>query len=291
MKWNDITVLPKVCGFVYWSADHMIPKQWFRSYVRDFDLWLFTEGNGCLHDSNGVEWELKRGSIILLRPCHVYEAWQTVGKERIGTFWFHMDLLASPRNEYLKAANLRSFPFYCETCEPGFFEFTARKIVSLMRGNMDKPPQEWIPERYEASLLLKSLLMELEREAREEADSQLIGVELHHKKIINKVVSDIYESPEKCGSSAQLARLSGYSPDYFGRLFRRFTGRTPLEVLIDARIDKAKKLLGYSDLNVGQIAESLGYHNIYFFSRQFREKTGISPQAFRRQMAGRKKIN
>ena len=50
--------------------------------------------------------------------------------------------------------------------------------------------------------------------------------------------------------------------------------------LIQARIDAAKSALVGSDISVARLAERLGYANVTHFSRQYRQKTGVSPRAY-----------
>ena len=80
---------------------------------------------------------------------------------------------------------------------------------------------------------------------------------------------------------SRLARAVHYSPVHFGRLFRRFVGETPSAFLIRARMDAAKSLLRGSSASITQIAEYLGYGDVYFFSKQFREKVGSPPSEYR----------
>lgn len=279
MKWQDVNIHPKNCGFVYWPQGHVIPRNWFRSHVQEFDLWLFTEGNGRIKSLDHQEWKLQRGSVVLLRPGREYEAFQSPKEPRIGTFWFHFELL--PAQYPPGKLGLRNLPFYHETRDIGFLEFVARKIVFLMRECWDCPATKNILEREEAGLLLKTLLMEIYREAKLEGSSPITGVDLRHQQSIERMVSLIYESPEKYSTVSQLATPAGYSTDHFSRLFRRFTGRSPMALLIDARMDKAKKLLRSSDLNIGQVADLLAFRDIYSFSRQFRKHVGISPLTYR----------
>jgi AraC family transcriptional regulator, arabinose operon regulatory protein len=56
----------------------------------------------------------------------------------------------------------------------------------------------------------------------------------------------------------------------------------PRRYLVQRRMERAGHLLLESDLTVAQIARLLGYHNAYFFARQFKGLTGQPPATFRR---------
>lgn len=63
--------------------------------------------------------------------------------------------------------------------------------------------------------------------------------------------------------------------------FRRYVGMPPIGYLIRVRLGHARNLLLDHNLSVGEIAERVGYPNIYHFSKLFRKHTGRSPSAFR----------
>ena len=56
---------------------------------------------------------------------------------------------------------------------------------------------------------------------------------------------------------------------------------SPEQFLIHARIDRAKYLLRETDMTIGQIADALGYRDVFYFSRQFARVTGKTASAFR----------
>ena len=55
------------------------------------------------------------------------------------------------------------------------------------------------------------------------------------------------------------------------------------EYVIAARLNRARFLLRETDQKLSRIAESLGYQDVSFFCRQFKNRTGYSPGQFRRQ--------
>ena len=73
------------------------------------------------------------------------------------------------------------------------------------------------------------------------------------------------------------------SASRFHAVYRAYFGASPLNDLIQARIDAAKSALAGSGVSVSALAERLGYANASHFSRQFRQKTGVSPSEYARR--------
>ncbi|MFW6271069.1 MAG: helix-turn-helix domain-containing protein [Bacillota bacterium] len=67
------------------------------------------------------------------------------------------------------------------------------------------------------------------------------------------------------------------------RLFREYKNITPYEFLIKCKIEKARSLLLSSSHNISRIADITGYRNIYHFSKQFKNRTGIAPSVYRKE--------
>jgi len=55
---------------------------------------------------------------------------------------------------------------------------------------------------------------------------------------------------------------------------------SPLKYIIQLKINHASDLLRLGRYSVGQVAELSGYESLYYFSRQFKEYTGITPSEF-----------
>lgn len=85
---------------------------------------------------------------------------------------------------------------------------------------------------------------------------------------------------------AALAAELGTSPSTLRRRFHETTGTSPHAYLLQCRIVEARRMLGETDLPVKTIAQRLGYNDVYFFSRQFRQLSGVPPAAYRRSRQG-----
>ncbi|WP_308635924.1 helix-turn-helix transcriptional regulator [Paenibacillus silvisoli] len=99
---------------------------------------------------------------------------------------------------------------------------------------------------------------------------------------IDPALLAINKEPEKNWSVAELAALCGYHVIYFSSLFRKCTGESPKQYLISERIRKAKYYLLSGD-KMEVIAERLGYASVHYFSRNFKEETGLTPTEFKQQ--------
>lgn len=84
-------------------------------------------------------------------------------------------------------------------------------------------------------------------------------------------------------SLKDVAGRTGWSPPHFSSEFRKCFGRSPFEYLITRRLEAAASLLRDADLNVTQVAESVGYEDVYYFSKLFKKHMGRSPSTLRAQ--------
>ncbi len=75
------------------------------------------------------------------------------------------------------------------------------------------------------------------------------------------------------------------SPNYFGDLIKKMTGKSPQEYIQNKIIDAAKEMLLGTEKSVGQIAEDLGFQYSQHFNRMFKKRVGLSPNEYRRQQA------
>ena len=101
--------------------------------------------------------------------------------------------------------------------------------------------------------------------------------------IIQHACCRIMEQFDQTIDMNQLARESGMSLSGFRKKFIQATGLPPGKYLQQIRLNKADELLRQTDLLIGDIALQLGFENIYYFSRLFKQKTGCSPSAYRKQ--------
>lgn len=79
-----------------------------------------------------------------------------------------------------------------------------------------------------------------------------------------------------------LAELLDSSPRHLSRMFKRQTGYSPIEFMIQVRMSKAKELLLTTDATLQEIAKNVGYPDGYYFAKMFKRYMGISPVRYRK---------
>lgn len=78
-----------------------------------------------------------------------------------------------------------------------------------------------------------------------------------------------------------IAEICGVSECYFRKLFKEYSGESPMDFRQHYRIEKAKQLLLSDEgLSVSEIAEELNFSDIYHFSKTFKKLTNMSPTQF-----------
>ena len=80
---------------------------------------------------------------------------------------------------------------------------------------------------------------------------------------------------------SETAEIIGISRGYLSSIFKKETGLSPKEYQLQARMEKAGHLLGTSEASVSDIAEQLGYADVFSFSKSFHKYFGMSPSEYR----------
>ncbi|MDB6094964.1 MAG: putative AraC family transcriptional regulator [Verrucomicrobia bacterium] len=246
---------------------HLGPD-WARG-LHDYDLWFVWAGRGQM-TAGKTECALVPGTCVWMRPGNHYVAEQDLAAP-LGVNFIHFTLKRGDR-----ALPLSAF-------EPPFEVMRTRHLElvdTLMRRVIElraEPAGLGVAEA-----LTGALLMDLTLEAAATTRMSAPGLDQHHRDVILQAAAEIRESPGRVPTIAALARKAGYSVDHFSRVFLKVTRQRPQDYVINAKIDRARQLLSESNLTIGMIAEALGFRDIFFFSRQFRQKTGETPTEFRR---------
>ncbi|MCQ2418923.1 MAG: AraC family transcriptional regulator [Clostridia bacterium] len=98
--------------------------------------------------------------------------------------------------------------------------------------------------------------------------------------IINRALRYVAEHVREKLSVGIVARGIGVSPSHLTALFHKSMNIAPGEYIRRTKLEESKQLIREGRLNFSQISEALSYSTVHHFSRQFKEKFGITPSEY-----------
>lgn len=227
---------------------------------RNYEIIVYMEDNGCFCTPD-KKFPISKGNIIIVPPDTLHGSHLNAGIERI----------------YISGEFSQIFNF----SEPVIVSDNSRQdgltLAKIIYNNRFENPD------YVASLcnafahfLIRNINM----------DDNISGA---LKEIIYEITEN-FHNPDI--DLCYILCKSGYAEDYIRSRFKKMTGKTPTEFLTDIRIRHARYLIDVyaSSLSLAEIAEKCGYDDYIYFSRRFKQVTGISPQNYKKQTAPKKEM-
>lgn len=127
------------------------------------------------------------------------------------------------------------------------------------------------------------ILREIRGEKKEEQKGYIFESNNKHY-IVKKIISYLNENYASRISLDQIAHNMYLSPVYISRIFKEETGQSPINYLIQIRLEKAKEILADSGCgSIKEVAGMVGYEDVYYFSKLFKKYYGMAPAYFKRK--------
>lgn len=101
-------------------------------------------------------------------------------------------------------------------------------------------------------------------------------------KRIDQLIRDIEKKLHFNWTVEDMASLIHYSSSHLHRLFQKRFERSPIQHLIYLRVERAKYLLRNTTWSIEQIAEQVGYTDVFNFSKRFKKSVGVPPGKYRK---------
>ena len=102
--------------------------------------------------------------------------------------------------------------------------------------------------------------------------------------VIDFILEYIHQHYAEDITRTDLSDLVYLNPDYMARLFKKQTGKSIVNYITDYRMQKAKELLNSPDIPIGTVASKVGYGNYSYFSKLFKDITGLTPNEYRKKI-------
>ena len=219
---------------------------------------------GSLHSvADGADLLLERGDLVLYGPNQWHMQYADIGvAPRFVTISFD-----------LEGGNLSSL--FNKKFQ------SSQQVVSLLQ-QMLREQERMDP--YSGDMIisqLSMLLLTLQRQAGAPAPKLKTSNALHSEnEIIRRAQQYISSHIREKLSVPLVARMVDVSPSYLTALFHKNLQISPGEYIRRIKLQESKQMIREDNMNFTEIAAALQYSTVHHFSRQFKDKFGITPTEY-----------
>jgi AraC-like DNA-binding protein len=125
----------------------------------------------------------------------------------------------------------------------------------------------------EARILLLRMFVAMSRRIRAQSERQT--------SFISEALAYIHRNYAESFSLEDVSAACNVSASYLRQCFKSELGTSVMQYREHLRIERAKAMISSGEFKLKEISDSLGYYDIYHFSKRFKEATGIAPGAYR----------
>ena len=260
----------------------------FEKHKHDYLEMTFVYSGSIHQNIEGKELEIKKGEIILL-DMNVEHSIEEASKEDIAINilikkeffdWIFLSQIAYNdliSNFVVKAiygkGNIKQYIHFKTSRNDRVWNLMLQVLIEYYED------RNGMKTAIRAYMLL--LFNELLRDYEKYMSDQMVY------KIDKTISSEILDYVKNHYTDMNLKTMSeyfNYNPDYMGKLIKKVTGENLKDIVKNQRISQAEYLLKNTDMSVVDIVSEVGYSNVSYFYRQFREELGITPDKYRRKL-------
>ena len=244
--------------------------------VKDYEIDIECINGRIYSYDNIYQRPLRRGDVLIRRPHGVVKS---SGKQSTYLITLDFSQKVNPSNYTRNIPGEFQSAYRNElidNLEPIIHPEDTGRVMDIYKTLMSLPNRN--------SQAAKELVREL---------IYLLNAELSRKRFerhkpANDVCSTVLDYMQKnIGKHINLDTISSLvhlEKSYFVRLFRKNTGKTPIEMLVSLRMDKASDLVANTDIKICDIASMCGYNTVSFFIAEYRKRFGTTPEAHRKML-------
>ena len=228
---------------------------------------------------DGKENERVRGQLVIIAPGRFHKSARPSDSEAlIISFASSSPALEDLYNRPLSLSPSQERTFRA-IVEDGLGLFCYRAPGSDVRGMVLKEDADQ-GKLYKMKKELELFLIELHRCFAEGKNAES-KKDKHRTADFNRAVSFLSEHIGENLTLSEIAAGTQMSISKLKLLFREKSGGGAVNYFIEMKIEKAKELIRDGQMNFTEIAESLGFNSLHYFSRLFKKTSGLSPSEFK----------
>lgn len=167
---------------------------------------------------------------------------------------------------------------------PDFFQIIDRKAYGRLFESLTAHllSEGYDPESDYVNAKLLELFYYLKKDSRNNRNCPE-QFDKNRYRFIPKVLEFINQNYQKPITLADMAKLAGYSPNYFHNVFRTVMGKTPQDYLMEQRLQHAKWLLVQTEMTLSEIAYECGFSSQSHLCARFKRSVFCTPGEYRQR--------
>ncbi|MDR1280936.1 MAG: helix-turn-helix transcriptional regulator [Opitutaceae bacterium] len=252
------------------GISHVSPHYEVRRIRYDFHVFALVESGALEISGPTIRGTVKPGDMLVI-PAGTQCCYRSLKKTTF--LWFHL----IPE----------MFPDICASSGTGGDHGGGHHVARMLRQDVlmtyARHYREEAASIYadsgEALLPLATLIWQILR--RQLTDMGISDSEHDDRHTLQRAMSLLRDNTTPFRSVHDLARAVGCSDSRFHRLTRRILQKTPYQIVLDVRMQRACDLLAHTPFKLEQIAMATGYADAFSFSSAFKRHTGKSPSDYR----------
>jgi len=236
-------------------------------YIPNYNKFYFIcDGQGWLK-INGKEFYPLPSQLVLM-PAGVTQSYSSINDNTFTKYWCHFSAKIGDINIF----DVLQLPYFVDIKDKSHFKLLFKELINNYKS-----------QSLSASFRTKAILLEIIAQFIDNAKTD--NIQLYKSEFLG-ILHIFTEYVEKHLSEditiKQIARAVNFHPNYFIRYFKAHTGSSPMHYIIRIRMERAKELIVRSEMTVSEIGIAIGFNDLSYFSKAFKNYTGYSPSEFRK---------
>ena len=248
---------------IHCGEEQCEPGHFFGPHIRDHYLIHYVESGKGIFEMNGKSYEIGGGEIFFIVP-NIMSYYCADKKDPWVYKW--VGISGKRVKEIFEKAGLSEKTPVARVGKN--VENAVDKLLAAAKSGND-PQLRLAACAYE-------LLDELVKNNGYSGEDKNMG-----KRYVESSIGYIHRYVYKKVTVEELAETVNVDRSYLTVLFKKYIGMSPKQYILKTKMKTACEYLESTDYDVGQIAGSVGYDDLFVFSRAFKRTIGISPTEYR----------
>lgn len=243
-----------------------------KPHKHEFYLFFLIENGAGVHTIDHKKFMVRNHQLHILLPHQAHE-WELADETTGYQFMINQEILHALADlTHLNLIRLKQL--HTIDLQPNYFNSLLQEFKALETELLAKQDNNWRIIYTRSQLITLLIDQEIKRYYQVEVAEKIPNILVKYQSLINKN----FTTHKQVSYYAQRLHIT---PNYLNILCKKHFNSTALSLIQNRIIQEAKTMLLYSNLSIKEIAYTLGFRDVSYFSNFFRGQIGTSPRSFK----------